>query len=91
MRSPYTEFCLKYKEKLRKDKEIEQFKLDPMDDYRERINFGLNLYSFYPMHYKVGDYGGTQFFMLDNEDLEYLYNKYSKLLQSEMDEEIKQI
>ncbi len=36
-------------------------------------------------------YNGTNLFTLDDEDLEYLYNKYSKKLESEMLQNIEKV
>jgi hypothetical protein len=61
-------------------------------DYRERIRFCITEYSNTPnCHYSGGVYHGSNLFFLDEEDLKYLYEKYSKKLQDEMNKNIEQV
>ena len=85
------DFCIKYKEKLKTDKDIKENKLDACDDFRDRINFNLNIYISSPREMGIQMHNGQNLFRLDSEDLEYLYEKYSKKLNTEMNENITEI
>ena len=92
MDTPIKDFCEKYKEKLKNDKDIAQRELDHWVDYRDRISFYVLEYGCCPGAYRIGSgYMGTTMFQLDKEDLEYLYNKYSKKVRQEMKERIEEI
>ena len=85
------DFCVKYNQKLKNDKDIKENQLDFTSDYRDRINFNLNVYVTSPNTYWMGEYNGQTLFRLDEEDLEYLHNKYSKKIQAEMEQNIAKI
>ncbi len=84
------DFLVKYKEKLKNDKDIKERKLSFLDDYRDRIKFRLNLYVSTPGSYCFVN-NGTTLFTLDEEDLEYLHKKYSKKAVDEMKQNISEI
>lgn len=84
-------FCLKYKEKLNNDKDIEEKKLISIEDCRDRISFYVNITSTIPAYLTMDSLQGHNLFRLDNEDLEYLYNKYSKKLDEEMETVIEKL
>jgi hypothetical protein len=84
MATDIKEFCKKYKEKIKTDKDIAENEMNIFEDFRNRINFSVNMQEFSPgTHFRV-HYGGHSLFQLDSEDLGYLYNKYSKKLEAEM-------
>ena len=92
METKYREFCEKYKEKLRLDKDIEENPYPHMgvfSDLRDRITFQVSVYATCPGMFR--SYNNESLFALDEEDLEYLYNKYSKLLKEEMNSKIDKI
>jgi len=87
MNTGYRDFCRKYKEKLKRDLEI---KIPNSDNLRIKFIFNIEIVEkfpvavFYPPDKKY-------LFTLDDEDLVYLYNKYSKLIRDELEENIKKI
>jgi hypothetical protein len=85
------DFCVKYNEKLKNDKDIKENQLDFFRDFRERINFNLNIYVSCPNTMWIGQYNGQNLFRLDEEDLEYLYKKYSKKIEAEMEQNIAKV
>lgn len=85
------QFCKKYLEKLKNDKDIAEVKLDYVQDLRERIGFCVTEYSHTPGCYHLGLYHGNNLFFLDEEDLKYLHDKYSKKLQDEMNKNVDEI
>ena len=85
------DFCVKYNEKLKNDKDIKENQLDFFSDYRDRINFNLNVYVPCPNTNWMGQYNGQNLFRLDAEDLEYLYKKYSKKIEAEMEQNIAKV
>ena len=91
MDNTINQFCKKYFEKLKNDKDIEEVKLDYLYDYRERIGFYVTEYTFTPHCYYTGINTGNRLFVLDDEDLKYLHDKYSKRLQDEMNKNLEQI
>jgi len=85
-------FCKKYKEKLYNDKDIKENKTSFVNDYRDRINFYVLERTNNPNTYYIGGvYHGDTLFCLDEEDLKYLYNKYSKKIKEERDKNIEDI
>lgn len=82
------DFCKNYKEKLKNDKDIKDNDLDPFNDFRPRIYFNVKMTVSYARCY---DHEGQTLFNLDQEDLEYLYNKYSKRIESEMEQNIEKV
>lgn len=94
MKSSINDFCKLYKEKLKLDKDIKETTPTFFDeDYRDRISFILTEYTTNPgsTWFPPGHYSGTHLFTLDSEDLEYLYNKYSKKLVKELEDNINEI
>lgn len=91
MDTKINQFCKKYLEKLKNDKDIAEVKLDFFQDYRERIGFCITEYSNTPNCHYLGMYLGSNLFFLDEEDLKYLYEKYSKKLQDEMNKNIEYV
>ena len=80
-----SEFCTYYKNKKINDKDIEENKLHPTDDTRDRITFGLSVHISCPMVFVPNR---KTLFKIDDEDLEYLYNKYSKKIDEEMNKNL---
>lgn len=91
MNTKINQFCKKYLEKLKNDKDIAATEVDLFKDYRERINFCITEYSKTPNCHYLGTYSGSNLFFLDEDDLKYLYEKYSKKLQDEMNKNIEQV
>ena len=88
MDTGYRDFCKKYAEKLKNDKYIKENK---SSDYTDRIDFNVNMYVINPSSYWTGQYNGQNLFMLDEEDLKYLYNKYSKKMEDELKQNIAKV
>lgn len=92
MNTGYKDFCKVYKKKLELDKDIKENPTDIFDnDYRDRITFHLTEYITNQMCSYIGIYTGSCLFTLDEEDMEYLYNKYSKKVKAEMEQNIKKV
>lgn len=85
------EFCNKYKEKKENDEYIKNNPEPPKvyNDSRARIQFTIAVIEHIPAMF--GGNCPNTLFALDDEDLEYLYNKYSKRLQDEMNQNIEEI
>lgn len=92
MNTAIRDFCIKYRQKLNLDKDIEE---NPpiwfFDDRRDRIEFRLNVYAKSPSGIVLGYDNGRNLFKLDDEDLQYLYDKYSKKIEQEKKENISEI
>lgn len=88
-------FCEGYKQKLKNDKEISERPKDDIlsafNDFTERITFSVNMREWSPGIMYMGQYNGTNLIALDEEDLKYLYNKYSKKIKDEMNKNISSI
>lgn len=91
METGIRDFCINYKKKLKNDKDIKENQIDFLYDYRERINFSLNMNVTYPSSLPSWQYDGQNLFRLDEDDLEYLYKKYSKKILDEMEQNISEI
>ena len=88
----YRDFCKGYKLKLVNDKDIKEIpKKFSLSDTRDRVVFSVNMENSCPAFTKSWDYNGTNIFELDNEDLEYLYNKYSGRVADERIKDIKRV
>lgn len=89
MNKDIKEFCKLYHEKIKNDLEIKNNPKSPFEDYTDRVTFSISFGKYAPAFFKVdfGRYPNT-LFALDQEDLDYLYNKYSKKLQEELDANI---
>ena len=85
------DFCVKYKEKLKNDKDIKENQLDFFSDSIDRINFNLNMYVSCPYRMWSFGYNEENLFTLDAEDLEYLNKKYSKKIEDEMEQNIAKV
>lgn len=87
-------FCTEYKRKIENDKQIKQIKQNEIDkiyffqDYVDRISFSVHAYSHNPRAGICFGYYGRRVINLDEEDLKYLYNKYGKQLQNELQEKM---
>ena len=90
MNTDYKKFCELRKEKISNDKDIAENEIDANIDLRKRISFRLNVHEYLP-RIITNYYHGIPLFELDDEDLEYFYNKYSKKLRDEMNEKIDSI
>jgi len=72
-------FCKSYKEKLELDKDIKDTENNrPWTDYRDRIKFVVVENRTCPGYLRLSLYPGETVLTLDEEDLQYLYNKYKK-------------
>ena len=88
MKTGIRDFCIIYKEKLKNDKNIKKNKLDFFSDNGGGINFNINIQvSWLNMKWTYK----RNLFRLDEEDLEYLYKKYSKKIKDEMEQNIAEI
>jgi len=86
MRQPYLEFCKKYKRKLECNEMLEK---ELHIDSIEKLTFHLGYEVKYPCI--ITTQGPYKIFELDNEDIEYLYNKYSKKVVEEMKKKLEKI
>ena len=93
METSIKDFCDDYLKKLQNDKDIEANPIDWYQDARDRISFRVYKTDFCPMVRPrfMFEYCGEPSITLDNEDLKYLYDKYSKKLQEEMNENIENV
>jgi len=85
------DFCVKYKEKLKNDKDIKETQLDFFRDFRDRISFNVNMYTSCPNTMWSFGYNRQNLFTLDSEDLKYLYDKYSKKIEAELKENVAKV
>lgn len=93
MDTKYRDFCLKYNQKIKNDKDIKENPVEHeyLNDLRERISFTVMEYTTSPVTMPSIHNHGNVLFRLDEEDLEYLYNKYSKRVKAEMDAKLGEI
>jgi uncharacterized protein YneR len=88
-------FCNNYLEKLKADKDIAENQIEVFEDYRDRIGFSVHVHRSCPnIRYLGQGQSGYGLFFLDNDDLKYLYDKYSKKVDEEMQrniDEVKQV
>lgn len=91
MKTEIKDFCNYYLNKLNLDKDIKERKLEWNQDFRERIKFHITEYETTPNTTIIGEYHGRNLFVLDDEDLKYLYNKYRSFLQKELDDNIEKL
>jgi len=91
MKQTYKTFCEQYLAKLESDKEIEKQKNSEFNPFRQTVpaTFELRYYHARTSFLFIG--GGEYSIVLDDEDLEYLYKKYSKLLAQELEQNIKEL
>lgn len=85
------EFCSIYKKKLNNDKDIAEKPLEFLSDYRDRIIFYVSYNTHSPASPGSLFNLNTSIMRLDEEDLKYLYDKYSKKLKEEMDKNINEL
>lgn len=83
-------FCKSYQEKLKNDKDIKETKVPFWQDYRKRISLVVNLVESTPFITTLPR-SGRALFTLDEEDLNYFWNKYSKYLEEELFLEIENL
>lgn len=88
MQTGIRDFLVKYKEKLTTEKYIRENPLDKSIYFKSKITFKINVYD--SSGILVG-YTGGNLFELDEEDLKYLYNKYSKGVEAEMMKNIEEV
>ena len=85
------DFCKRYKRKLADDAEMKRYSEHLMDRVsalvcRERP--AANVFTVHHLRVERAFHSDPrEIFTLDNEDLQYLYNKYSKKLGEELDRE----
>ncbi len=91
MNTGYLDFCKAYNQKIKNDKDIKENSQHPLYDSRDRISFRINVIEICPAMRPIFGYNGSSLFTLDQEDLEYLFNKYSKKAQEELDKNIEEI
>ena len=85
------DFCKRYKRKLADDADMKRYSesfAERVSSYITRERPATNVFT---VHHLRVDRAFTsdprEIFTLDNEDLQYLYNKYSKKLGEELDHE----
>lgn len=91
METGLRDFFVKYNEKLKNDKDIKDNKLDYFRDFRDRISFSVNMRTSSPNTMWSFGYNGENLFTLDEEDLKYLFEKYSKKIEDEMKQNIAKV
>ena len=82
---------MNYNEKIKNDKDIKENQSNLTVDLRDKISFNVNMHISCPGMIQAFGYNGQNLFTLDNEDLEYLHNKYSKKLEAEMEDNIAKV
>lgn len=87
-------FCSKYLLKVKNDSEIKEKPMDQIGDwtmdFRERISFRVHYYTYIPGGSIIGR-PDMPTITLDEEDLKYLHNKYSKKLNDELEKNIEEL
>lgn len=89
MNTEIKRFCEYYNKKLKRDKAVKEHGVMP--EALTRFTFRVNVEENEIGVHFVYPYNGTNILVLDDEDLEYLYNKYSKKILEEMKENIEQV
>ncbi len=85
METGIKDFLVKYKEKLENDNDIKENELSVLKDNRERIVFSLTMRSSCPSLTDIWTHSDAPgLFILDEEDLEYLYKKYCEKVEDEL-------
>lgn len=87
----YKEFIKAYHKKIKNDKDREDSFISPMDDTREKIAFQLTYSSHTPAYSGLRTDYGKVLMTLDQEDIDYFYNKYKNRLEEEMRGKIDEI
>lgn len=82
----YRNFCIKYNEKLKIDS---QNKAD--ESGFSGVDFYLHEITTIEISHLPVRTSNQMLFRLDNEDLAYLHNKYSKFVQSEMEDNLEKL
>lgn len=88
MKTEALDFCKKYQQSIR-NKEIfrEDNKINPFT-----IKFDKKLINFYIVSKEIGRYEDNTFLLkLDKEDLQYLYEKYSKKAKEELEQNLEEL
>ena len=83
METGIRDFCNAVIKKIKNDKDIKENKKEWQHDYRDRISFGICIIEKAPGLRVLGFNGYYPELMLDQEDIDYLYNKYLQLVYSE--------
>ena len=85
--------CSKIVEKRKNDKSIAESeeRLDQSFDFRKRIAFTVSYTERSPGLFPMIGYHGMPTIDLDEDDLDYLYKKYSKKLKLELNDTIKKL
>jgi len=91
MDTKYKDFCDNYKEKLVLDEDIATNEIALFRDYRHRVHFELHMTRRSPTQLMIFGNPTQRMFTLDDEDIQYLYNKYSKKIQAERDANIAEL
>jgi len=91
MNTEINRFCKRYAEKLKNDKDIKENPTSSLSDNRDRISFRIAEFYSTPGTVSVGSSSGINLFYLDAEDLKHLYDKYSKKLQEEMNQNLEKV
>lgn len=92
MNTGINRFCKKYLMKLEDaKKQLEEKTANITSPFftKETIDFKVCLNVSYPLAYVGGN--DISLFTLDEDDLKYLYDKYSKKLQEEMERNIEEV
>jgi len=89
------EFCKRYNKKTKeatpkKDSIYPSYMLTEGRTSQKTTIFSLTVEDHDPDYIRIGQ-SGENLFELDQEDLDYLYHKYSKLLEKELQSEIDEI
>lgn len=94
-------FCKEYEGKVKADKDIANLpsvKDGTIDLDRIKqseclihVSFHVHVDHYYPGSSIIGYQGGSRTIRLDDEDLEYLHNKYSKKLTEEMNKNVESV
>jgi len=82
-------FCKKYKEKKINDADLAVGDTGAGFGYIRKINFHVGYTEYAPMMSTLGEY--PTILDLDQEDIDYLYNKYSKQLREEKKRKLQKI
>ena len=92
MKTGVRDFCKAVLKKVKNDKDIEENPVEILwADCRDRISFGVCIIKSAPGIQILGFRKHFPDLILDQEDIDYLYNKYSKKLTEEMEDNIKDL
>jgi len=91
MTTKILDFCETYLEKIRTDEDIKENPMKWANDCRNRIHFKVGFTKDNMHCWSISSGGLIPTIKLDNEDLKYLFDKYSKKLQEELNTNIFQV